>query len=488
MKRSIFPTSLVFSWVLWLGFCSQLAFGSPDEVANLEERVWTVSPEHLQDLESRVARLIQVDPKSSYGHYLLAQLYLRQFKENPTHLKLLKQASELGQQAMELSPREDHGFLIAAQVLDLMGYPENSLDILQTEKGAPRSISWRTPFISGLLQAGNRWEVSPTAQFEQSLKFADANPNIVLPEVIKVLRSNYSGENLVQELKKWNAQYENQWLALSLGEAYAQMGSYSEAHKTYLEIQRRYPMFDDAFVLDGVLLYTHMGQPQKAEGTFVNLLKGKPALSLNRHPIVNAHLGRIMLESKKYGESERYFFDAIVSGHQSMEWLNFAHKSYERSQRLQDFAKLLERLSHKIPGTGYLYALQGEVLSEGLAMHDKAIESFNAAILLDPERTEFHNGLGLTYYRMARYHDALGSFLKATNIDPQDATSRYNQACVLSLLGRTKEALGSLREAIGLDPRLQQTARNDKDFVSLREMPTFQMLTEPRSSASTQVP
>src|SRR5690606_39479483 len=59
-------------------------------------------------------------------------------------------------------------------------------------------------------------------------------------------------------------------------------------------------------------------------------------------------------------------------------WIAFAHKAYNEQQRHLDFALLLGYLSTQISGSGYLYALQGEVLSENLAQHDKAIESYEA--------------------------------------------------------------------------------------------------------------
>lgn len=454
----------------------------------LEEQIWTENSDKLQDLEGPAARLIQLEPKSAYAHYLLAQLYLRQFKSNPTQLKLLKQASELGQQAMELSPDRDFGYLIAAQVLDLMGYTKSSQDVLASDGRSLDFSTWRVPFVQGLLQSGQGWDLTPTSHFEASLKMRDAQPNVVIPEVIKALHVSYSGEQLVDELKNWNRLYTNESLALRLGEAYTQVGKFAEAHRVYEELKHRHPAADEAFVLDAIVLSTHLDQAKAAEKIFQDLLEGKPKISEVRRPTVQAHLARLKLEKGDVKDSEQLFFDAIAQGDQSMEWLTFAHKTYEGAQRLREFTKLLDRLSSKIPGSGYLFALQGEILSENLAMHDRALESFESAILLDPSRTEFLNGLGLTYYRMSRYDDALSSFLRATRVDPQDATSRYNQACVLSIMGRATEALGSLREAIGLDPRLQQTARNDKDFANLREIPSFRLLTEPRSSASIRNP
>ncbi len=490
MQRNKLPKFLFLT--LLTGFLTSGISAKGEELRSnpfeLEDRVWTASPDKLQDLEGLVTKLIQHQPSSAFGHYLLAQLYLRQFKEEPTHLKLLKQASELGQQAIELSPKEDYGYLIAAQVLDLMGYPENAFDILNFGKDELRSASWRSSFVSGLLQDTNTWGKRSIADFERSLKYSDTHANIVVPQLVKVLQRSYAGDKLVSELLEWRSRYNHLDFDLSLAAAYEQNANFAAAHQTYREIQKKAPTCHKAFIEDAIILHSQLNQSAQAESMLTKLIANENVLEKHQISLVKSQLGRIMLEKGDFAQSRRLFREAISKGSNSMEWLTFAHKSYEKQHRLKDFSELLLELSIKIPGSSYLYALRGEVLSENLALHDSALEAFESAILLDPERTEFHNGLGLTYYRMARYDEALTSFLKATHIDPQDATSRYNQACVLSILGRSIEALGSLREAIGIDPRLQQTARSDKDFENLREMQGFQFLTNPRSSASIRQP
>jgi len=137
----------------------------------------------------------------------------------------------------------------------------------------------------------------------------------------------------------------------------------------------------------------------------------------------------------------------------------------------------------EISPTGVLYALLGETQSEDLQRHDAALKSFANAILLEPSRSDFYNGMGLTYYRMKRQEDALRLFKEATKIDPNDATARYNEACVLALMGRTQQAIGSLQEALTLDPRLVDNARSDKDFANINGLPEFiRMLKSPATA------
>ncbi len=445
---------------------------------NLEEAIWLAEPDQLHTLEKSATRLVQEDPYSAYGHYLLAELYMRQFKQSPSQLRLLKQASELGQQAIDLSPSADYGYLVSAQVLDLMGYTDNALEILEGDPKIPLKASWRVSFLRGQMLSGQAPKDEVLEHFATSLGAAKASHNIIIPYIIATLHNSSQGVPLIEELHRWKASYPHRLFDLSLAMALGDNQQYKEAHKVYVQLQKDYPDFTEAFINDGIILYTQLNNSKDAQFVLKQALLSGAGLDATRQSLVKAHLARISLEhGKNFNEARALFAEAISTAKNPMEWIAFSHKAYEKNQRLQDFVTLLEDLRPTITGSSYLYALQGEVYSESLAQHEKAIESFSSAILLDPERSEFYNGLGLTYYRMHQLDKALSVFNEATKIDPQDATARYNQACVLAILGRSKEALGSLKAAIGLDPRLQQTARLDKDFTSMRVMPQFQDLT-----------
>jgi tetratricopeptide (TPR) repeat protein len=443
----------------------------------LEESIWLGETDQLARLEKAAARLVQQNPYSSFGHYLLAELYLKEFKQSPSQLRFLKQASELGQQAVELSPNEDYGYIISAQVLDLMGYTENALSILDGDGKVPLKQSWRVDFMRGQLLTGQVPESTVLKHFERGLKKESSARNIVIPYVIATMQSHSQGENLISELRSWRDRYPHQLFDLSLALALSDNKQYQEAHQIYAQLQKKHPHMTEAFINDAIILYTHLHKPKEAQAILAEVLTHE-GLDQSRKTMIKAHLASLHLEhGRKYDEARRLFAEAIGTAKNPMEWLSFSHKAYERNQRLGDFVALLDDLRPALSGSSYLYALQGEVLSERLAQHERAIESFSAAILLDPERSEFLNGLGLTYYRMHQLDKALATFNEASKIDPQDATARYNEACVLAILGRTNEALGSLKAAIGLDPRLQQTARLDKDFSNLRVTEQFQSLT-----------
>lgn len=443
----------------------------------LEESIWLAETDQIDSLEKAAARLVQQNPYSAYGHYLLAELYLKEFKQSPSQLRFLKQASELGQQAIELSPNDEYGYIVSAQVLDLMGYTENALSILDGDGKVPVKQSWRVDFMRGQLLTGQVPESTVLKHFDRSLKKDASARNIVIPYVIATMQSHSQGDILISDLRSWRERYPHHLFDLSLAITLSGNQQYPEAHQIYAQLQKKHPHMTEAFINDAIILYTQLNKPKEAHKILVEVQKHE-GLDQNRQTMIKAHLASLQLEhGKKYDEARRLFAEAIGTAKNPLEWIAFSHKAYERNQRLMDFVALLDDLRPALSGSSYLYALQGEVLSERLAQHERAIESFSSAILLDPERSEFYNGLGLTYYRMHQLDKALAIFNEASKLDPQDATARYNEACVLAILGRTNEALGSLKAAIGLDPRLQQTARLDKDFTSLRVTEQFRSLT-----------
>ena len=432
--------------------------------------------DQLDELEKTAARLVQENPYSAFGHYLLAELYLKEFKKSPSQLRFLKLASDLAQQAIELSPREDYGYIVSAQVLDLMGYTENALSILDGEARFPIKQSWRVDFMRGQLLTGQTPESIVLQHFERSIKKDPNARNIVIPYVIATMQSNSQGEILISDLREWRQRFPHQLFDLSLAIALSDNKRYEEAHQIYAQLQKQHADLSEAFINDGIILYSYLNRPKEAHKLLSRVLK-QENLDNARRTLVLGHLARLELEGKKYDEARKLFAETISSAKNPVEWVAFSHRAYEKNERLLDFVTLLDELRPTMASSSYLYALQGEVLSERLALHERAIESFASAILLDPERSEFLNGLGLTYYRMHQLDKALATFNEASKIDPQDATARYNEACVLAILGRTNEALGSLKAAIGLDPRLQQTARLDKDFSNIRVTEQFQNLT-----------
>ncbi len=483
-----FFTSLIFLSYTAFSFDST-RLNNLEYLQTLEQRVWSCSDRELSDLEVEVTENIQVSSHSSFMHYLLGQLYIRRFMLNPYEMHQLRQAAELGQQAIDLRPNKDFGYVIAAQVLDMMGYTDNALNLIEPASNPKIIDSWRTLFLKGKIKAGNNFRNSLNT-YKSALNASYSQPSVILPHAIALIESHLEGEQRVQELRTWlRISNDANLIRLSLAIALTDIGKYSEAYQVYQIIPGDDTHFNEALINKSILQYNYLNQRKNARFALEKLRQSKKFASIGseKQTLVLGHLANIHLREKQYQKAEHYFMQALLNSKTPLEWIPFVYESYKKNYNFKELSQLIERLKIEIPGTGGIYALHGSILSEHLNSHQEAILAYEDAILLEPNRSEFYNGLGLAYYRKNNMDKALNIFVQATQIDPNDATARYNEACVLSLLGRSNEALGSLKEAINLDPTLSSAAANDQDFANIRASTIFAEIVKPTISNDTLV-
>lgn len=444
---------------------------------SLERRVWTSTHFELSDLENEVVRRIQVDPYDAFSFYLLSHLNLRLFTNSPQDLALIKYASEMAQQAIELSPKEDVGYIALAETLDLMGQTDKGIDLLTTASVSDVKPSWRYYFTLARLNAQNAPKEKVLGLLQQAMGFQGSQPDIVVPYVVAVLQTSSEGYDLISQLFSWDAKFPNDLFKQTAAIEFSNQGKYEDAHKIYKSLYQggKNP---EAQVNDAILLYTKLNQPRSAIKLLEDVLYSKKISSkdTDMSVVVQTHLGAALLSDEKPIQAEDYFVNAIKLANDKLPVIDFASKAYRKLRQAKHLSKLIERLTLETKPTGVLYAILGETQSEDLSKHNEALHSFRNAILLDPSRSDFYNGMGLTYYRMEKHEQALNLFREATKIDPNDATAMYNGACVLSKLGRVDESLGALEEALAIDPRLADHARTDKDFDNISARPEFSRL------------
>ena len=101
-------------------------------ISDLEIKVWTKNEQELLDLSNKVVRQIQLHPRSPYGFYLLSHLKLREFTNAPEDFALVRQSSELAQQAIDLAPTNEVGYVALAEALDVAGQSEKASKLLST--------------------------------------------------------------------------------------------------------------------------------------------------------------------------------------------------------------------------------------------------------------------------------------------------------------------------------------------------------------------
>ncbi len=474
MMAIFFVVLMIFS----LAFSSLAKASSEFDLKDLETRIWTAEDSQLPEIEREVIRELQKKPGSVYVHYLLSHLSIRLLSQDMSDVRYLEQASFLAQQAVELNPRLEYGYLSLAEALDLTGNPEKGIRLLSEAINAGVKTTWRTQFTLARLGANSLDPKEVLKILKRSMDAEHSNHDIVVPYVIAFLQSHHPQNQLVDVLDRWHSEYQHGLFRQVSAIVYTQLGQYQKAHEIYQDIFTKDSENRESIINDAIIQYRHLNKTKLAIEMFstVNRRFGKQ-MSANSISVVNAHLATAYLNEGNDRAAEKAYIIAMQHSSDYNKTLKFVNQSYKNLKKERQFVGFLRKLNFEAPGRAVAHAMLGETLSESLKDHLSAIESFKDAIALDPSRADFYTAMGLTYYRMEDFNEALQLFKTARLLDPTDATAVYNEACMLAKLGRNEDALNSLDRAIALEPNLQKTAKEDLDFASLRSHNRFHLIT-----------
>jgi len=455
------------------------ALAGPLSDADLEVRVWTADEHELLVLEHEVTHHMQKDAHSVLAHQLLSHLMVRLFTRDPSDLYLLRQSADLAQQAVDLEPSNPRGYTALADILDLMGNAERGLKLLDEAEALGIKPNWRFAFTRARLMADKAPSSRILAELRSAMQLPHSESRIVVPYVVALLQGENGGRELVKKLNDWNRQFPSPLFDLTTAITLTELGEASAAHAIYQRMLKTAPHDKEALVNDGIILYRDLHQSARGIQLLERALaEHQDNLSSDTRGMISAHLGAALLQQKKWAQAHSHFVSAITVAPGNLSLIDFMARSYRGAKQPQQLVLTLRELNATVPGAGVLHALLGETLSEQLNKHDAAVQAFADAVLIEPDRSDYYNGMGLALYRAKSYKGALKAFAQATEVDPNDATARYNEACVLAVVGRGDEALSLLAEAISIDPRLMTAAQADTDFASLKSSPKFNSIVQ----------
>ncbi len=119
---------------------------------------------------------------------------------------------------------------------------------------------------------------------------------------------------------------------------------------------------------------------------------------------------------------------------------------------------------------------KGNALSD-LGRYELAIEAYEKALQITPDNCDAWNNKGVMLNNLGRYELAIEAYEKALQIKPDLHESCYNKACCYALQGKVELAIENLQRAINLDgKKFIEKAKTDADFESFRESDRFQEL------------
>lgn len=441
---------------------------------SLESATWTSSDSQLVQLEKEIVRRIQEEPSSPRMHYLLSRVYLRMSFVYPDRLYLASQAIGLAQQAIDLAPDLEDGYLAMLQILGQGLDPSASQELLKRLESGVKT-SWRTELTRILLS--KQQNVFGEKDFDRlhALYIKAQEAREILAVVVTGEIFALGPEQQITIIKRLAAVEDHPYLAIALSRAYQDKDQTNLARHVIARARKKWPEHPLLQVRDALFSAQSKERPARA------VKKLKSALTLGHlarevRAELNYHLGASQLRRGKSVLSWPYF----------LSYLRLSYGLDEAYERVMDLLRSQTDLGQQLgwtdqaiksfPGQVAFYRSKGHMLSTKLGEHSKALEALGAARSIAPFDIATLYELGFTFYRMQDYRRALTSFEEVSELVPDDATALYNQACMHALMGSADQALSELEVALKLDPSLQKVAKDDSDFVALRDHPDFRHL------------
>lgn len=167
------------------------------------------------------------------------------------------------------------------------------------------------------------------------------------------------------------------------------------------------------------------------------------------------HLARGLLYShiKLYDEALGEFEKALEQVPGNAECLVMLAKTCGLLQLAERAEAYLQDLERQAPGNQKIQIEIGKVFDDYLSRFDKSIHHFNRAVEMDSRDFAGHYHLANTLKKSNQLEDAIQSYDAAIGIDPNHVEALNNRGACLQTLNRDEAAIGDFDRAISLDPR-----------------------------------
>ena len=257
----------------------------------------------------------------------------------------------------------------------------------------------------------------------------------------------------------------NYWL----GELYIQIREFKKA-KPYLEkvLELDHSSWKAWNSLG--IIYRNRQEYKKAENAYKN------ALEINSEDILTFNnLGLLYLSWEKYTSALSTFGQSINIKPNFKAFLNkgvtyFQMQDYEKAKTYFEKAKNYNQ--------SFNLSFNLAVVNLRLKNNNEAKDYFQKALKLNPGDIPSMNHLSSILIKERSLVEAKELIDRIFEIDPNNLDAKYNLACCYSIEMRTNDAINLLREIIDQDEKYKLMAKDDDDFVNLKDNPTFNKLVD----------
>ncbi len=123
----------------------------------------------------------------------------------------------------------------------------------------------------------------------------------------------------------------------------------------------------------------------------------------------------------------------------------------------EDIQNLIDDAVNRLAALGLLRMADSLFYREAQTSNpQKAIEYYNAALMIDPELTLIYRGRGSAYLFLYEFEGAVDDFSKAIDADSSDSFSLLDRGVAYGELGMTDKAVADFEMALELNPNLAQ--------------------------------
>ena len=141
----------------------------------------------------------------------------------------------------------------------------------------------------------------------------------------------------------------------------------------------------------------------------------------------------------------------------------------ERSLALEDEKKAdaivawCEQLTQRFPDNYYAHLLLGSAY-RAKDEANKAMESYQRAVEINPNLPDAYLGLAATYFINEKVDEAIKYFKKAIEINPNYVAAHYNLGSLYEYTGQIDEAIASFEKTVEIDPNFKEAYMNLGDL------------------------
>jgi predicted TPR repeat methyltransferase len=193
------------------------------------------------------------------------------------------------------------------------------------------------------------------------------------------------------------------------------------------------------------LIYLTRNQLVSAEIAFVRAIELKPD-----YVLAYKNLARVMIQSEEYEKAVDLLYKAVTINPDCHDSWGLLGKSYRNTgdydNALNAYEKEILLMPDKIEcynDLGLTYMCQGKL--------DKALECFQK-VLRKSNMAEVQYNIGLVYQKQYKYQQAVESYNEALLLNPDNAAAHNNLGLVLKLMNKPSEAIPHYQKTVELDP------------------------------------